>query len=460
MDQYRNKRVLIVGVGRTGFTLIRFFNQLNCQIKVTDIRPIFDLNKEVKKLKKISPQPEMSFGEHVDEDFLEADVIVYGPSVHPDLPQLELARQSGKEVYSEFALANKFCSRPIIAVCGSYGRTTVAHMIGYCLKMDEKSVFIGGTSTGPFIEFAMLPDRDEIDYVVLEVSALQMRKLENFSPVLVVFTNISEVYPEKQFGSSSEYIETKLKVLKGMGQESTLVVNFDKLANNTFFRNVQCPSYWYSRRSFLKLGVMDEIQGTHFHERRIHSNIHYHSEFKVGSMKIIGADSRENLLASITACKALEVSDRSIQRCIEKFPGIPHRLEFIMEKNGVSFYNDSKCETMKNLVRSLTSFKTPVILIAGGKDSEEVEYAPFSKDIVSNARLIVLVGESKERLNRTLGDQSKTYVVGSFEESILLAYQKSRTGDTILLSPGCPAVGFFRDYDERGNYFKKLVYQL
>lgn len=460
MDRYRGKKVLIVGIGRTGFTLINFFNQLDCEIRVTDIKPIFDLNKAVKKLKKINPNPQMTFGEHRDEDFIDADVIVYSSAVSPELPQLELARQHGKEVHSEFSIAAKLCRKPVVAVCGSHGRTTVTHMIGFALKVDGKNVFVGGTSESPFIDFCLLPNRDEIDYVVVEVSAVQMRSLQNFHPRLVVFTDISEKYPTNHFRSAGEYIETKLSIIKSLSPDDVLVVNFDTLANNTFFRNANCQTYWYSRKSFMKMGVMNEIQGTHFHEKRIHSNINYHSEFKVSEMRIVGQENRENLLASITACKALDVSDKAIQTCIKKFPGIQHRLEFIMEKNGVCFYNDSKSEDMETLVKSVKAYKTPVILIAGGKDNEELDYEQFADDIFPHVRLLVLVGESKERMNRALGDYLTTYIVGSFEESVLFAYQKSRTGDTILLSPGGPASDFFRDFEERGNYFKKLVYQL
>ena len=209
MERFQNKKVLIVGIGKTGFTLIRFFNSLKCEIRVTDIKPIFDLNKAVKKLKKLDPAPLMTFGEHKDEDFLEADVVVYSSSVNPDLPQLELARQNGKEVYSEFALANKLCRKPIIAVCGSGGRTTVAHMIGFTIKLSGKSVFVGGTSESPFIEYAMMPNKDEVDYVIVEVSAVQLKKLENFHPRLIVFTNIGEKYSETHFNSVAEYMETK-----------------------------------------------------------------------------------------------------------------------------------------------------------------------------------------------------------------------------------------------------------
>lgn len=460
MNRFENKKILIVGVGKVGFKLLSFFNRINCEIRVTDIKPIFDLNKSVKKLKKIDPCPEMTFGEHRDEDFLEADVIVYSSSVNPNLPQLELARANGKEVYSEFSLANLLCKKPIIAVCGSQGRTTVAHMIGYTLKIDGKNTFIGGTSETPFIEFIMQPDMEEYDYVVVEVSSLQLRRPDNFKPHMIVFTNLSDNYPKAHFSSVGEYIETQLSSIKLLDSDKTLVVNFDKLASNSFFRNAACQTFWYSRKSFLTMGVMDEIQGTHFHERRIHSNIDCHSEFRVSKMRIIGQSNRENLLAAITASKVLGVKDSSIQTTIEKFPGIPHRLEFLMEKNGVSFYNDSKSENMPTLVESIKSFKAPVILIAGGKDDEEVEFEPYAPDVIKNARVLVLVGEAKERMNRAMGEHPQTFIVGSFEESVLLAYQKSRTGDTILLSPGNPGTDFFRDYEERGNYFKKLVYQL
>lgn len=460
MERFKGKKVLIVGIGKTGFSLINFFTKLECDIRVTDIKPIFDLNKSVKKIKKIEPALEMTFGEHKNEDFLEADVIVYSAAVDPNLPQLELARKNGKEVYSDFALAYKLCKKPIIAVCGSYGRTTIAAMIGFTLKIDGKNVFVGGTSEMPFIEYCLLPNMNEIDYVIVEVSAIQMKSLVDFHPKIVVFPNIGENFPKGSFTSVSEYIETKLSIIKKLSPDDMLIANYDLLANNAFFRNANCQTFWYSRRSYVSLGVINEIQGTHFHERRIHSNINCHSEFRVSKMRIVGQANRENLMAAITTCKALDVKDASIQTCVEKFPGIPNRMEFIMEKNGVCFYNDSKAETMPEMLSSLKSFKEGVILIAGGKDNEDLNFDPFAKEMIENARILVLVGECKERLNRALGEHNQTYIVGSFEESVLFAYQKSRTGDVILLSPGNPASDFFRDYEERGNYYKKLVYQL
>ncbi|MAX66494.1 MAG: hypothetical protein CME66_06125, partial [Halobacteriovoraceae bacterium] len=322
-----------------------------------------------------------------------------------------------------------------------------------------KNVFVGGTNLEPFCNFLIHPNKEFTDYVVVEVSPLQLQSMDNFHPIMAVYPNIEERTIEGRFNTAGEYIENSLKVLKELTPEDYLIVNFDKLSSNSILRNSQAQTFWYSRRSFVKMGVIGELQGTHFHERRIHSNIHYHSEFSVKNMRIVGQNNRENLLASITACKALKVSDQAIQKSIETFPGIPHRMEFIIERNGVKFYNDAKSEKMDDLKETLENLKPPVILIAGGKDTEQM-YEGYSDIIREKVRLMVLVGECKESMNRSVGDATQTFLVGSFDESILLAFQKSRTGDTIILCPGNESTDIFRDYDEKGNYFKKLIFQL
>lgn len=459
MEKFRGKKVLVVGLGKTGFALINIFKQFECQIKVTDIKPIFDLNKAVKRIKKIQPTPQMTLGEHRDEDFLEADIIVYSSSVNPNLPQLIKAREHGREVYSEFSFAYAHCDKPVIAVCGSKGRTTIAHMIGYTLKMDKKNVFVGGTNLEPFCNYLVHPNKDFIDYVVVEVSPLELQGMDNFHPIMAVYPNIEERTIEGRFNTAGEYIENSLKVLKNLTPENFLIINFDKLSSNSILRNSGAQTFWYSRRSFVKMGVIGEIQGTHFHDKRIHSNIHFHSDYRVKNMRIIGQNNRENLLAAITACKALKVSDDAIQQCIEAFPGIPHRMEFVVEKSGVKFYDDAKSETMQDFRETLTNLKPPVIVIAGGKDTEQM-YEGYEDIIAEKVRLMVLVGECKESMNRILGDATQTFLVGSFDESVLLAFQKSRTGDTIILCPGNDSTDVFRDYDEKGNYYKKLIFQI
>ncbi|MBP9673765.1 MAG: UDP-N-acetylmuramoyl-L-alanine--D-glutamate ligase [Bacteriovoracaceae bacterium] len=459
LQDLKAKKVLIVGLGKTGFSLVNFFNSVHSEVRVTDIKPIFDLNKEVKKIKKIEPTPELTLGEHKDEDFLDADIVVYSLGVDPKLPQLELARSRGKKVFSEFSLAYALCPRPIIAVCGTFGRSITSHMISYALRQDGKQIFVGGSSEQPFIDLYLLPNLETLDYVIVEVSAEQAQSVPNFHPHVVVFTSIGEKYNETRFKSHNEYLDTKIKVLNNLDKNDFLIVNFDRLSAHPQLRNAPCQVYWYSRKSFATMGVMNEIQGTHFHERRIHSGVHCHSEFKVSKMRILGPQNRENLLAAITVCKVLKCSDTAIQKTIEAFPGIPHRLEFVAERNGVYFYNNSKCEVMKSLGEMLNSVAEPVILIAGGKDTGQ-DYSPYLEAFRKYVRVLILVGEAKENMNRALGDVCPTFLVGSFDESVLMAYQKSRTGDIVLLAPGNDSTDIFRDYEERGNYFKKLVFQI
>lgn len=459
IDHLKNKKVLIVGLGRTGFALIPFFNNLQCEVRVTDIKPIFDLNKAVKRLKKFSPKPQNTFGEHRDQDFLEADIIVHSVAVDPKLPQLCLAREHKKLVYSEFELAYALCNKPIIAVVGTHGRTTVAHIIAFGLRHAGKKVYVGGSSDAPFINFYMQNDVESFDYVIVEVSAEQLQTVPYFHPEYTVFHTLETDSLISSFSNHSAYLEAQTHFLANLTRDNFLVINFDRLATNTFLRSSEAVKYWYSRRSFVKIGVIGEIDGTHFHDKRIHSNVHCHSEFIVGKMRILGAHNRENLLAAITMLKVLNVEDEAISHCITKFPGIPHRLEFVTERNGVRFYNDSKCESMLDLRKTLRSIKSQVILIAGGKDTEQ-DLAPYTDDVESKVRIMVLVGEVKENFNRGLGDYAETYLVGSFDESILLAYQKARTGDIVLLSPGNSSTDVFRDFEERGNYYKKLVFQL
>src|SRR5690606_24486773 len=254
MEKLKGKKVLIVGLGKTGFALINLFNQWECEIKVTDIKPIFDLNKQVKRLKKITPVPAMTLGEHKNEDFIEADIVIYSSSVDPNLPQLQVAREHGREVYSDFAFAYAHCDKPVIAVCGSLGRTTIAHMIGFTLKVDKKNVFIGGTSDEPFINYLSLQNKEEIDYCVVEVSPLQLQTIENFKPILAVYPNLEEKNLMGRFKSSSEYLDTALKVARNLDPESYLIVNFDKLASNSALRAMNAQTFWYSRKSFVTLG--------------------------------------------------------------------------------------------------------------------------------------------------------------------------------------------------------------
>jgi UDP-N-acetylmuramoylalanine--D-glutamate ligase len=182
--------------------------------------------------------------------------------------------------------------------------------------------------------------------------------------------------------------------------------------------------------------------------------------YDLAQFRLFGEHNRENLMAAICAARSMGVSPKAIQEVINTFRGVAHRLEFVRKKDGVFFFNDSKGTNVMSVKRSLESFsQNPVILIAGGKD-KNMDFTPLVEPVRKKCKILILVGEAKEKINRAIGDFAETYLVGTFEEAVLLAYQKSRSGDIILLSPGCSSYDMFRNYEERGDYFKKLVLQL
>ena len=182
--------------------------------------------------------------------------------------------------------------------------------------------------------------------------------------------------------------------------------------------------------------------------------------YDLAQFRLFGEHNRENLMSAICAARSMGVSQKAIQPVINTFSGVPHRLEFVRKKDGVFFFNDSKGTNVMSVKRSLEVIQSKsIILIAGGKD-KNMDFAPLVDPVQKKCKILILVGEAKEKINRAIGDFAETYLVGTFEEAVLLAYQKSRSGDIILLSPGCSSYDMFRNYEERGDYFKKLVSQL
>jgi UDP-N-acetylmuramoylalanine--D-glutamate ligase len=181
---------------------------------------------------------------------------------------------------------------------------------------------------------------------------------------------------------------------------------------------------------------------------------------KFASDKVMmkGRHSVENLMAAILATREFGAKGEVIQDVIRTFPGLPHRIEYVRKAGGVNFYNDSKATNVHAVIRALDAFDENIILIMGGKDTGS-SFEPLIEPVKRKVKTLILTGEAKERINRAIGDFSETFLIGTFEEAVLVAYQKSRINDTILLSPGCPSFDLFDNFEERGDYFKKLVRQ-
>ena len=259
-----------------------------------------------------------------------------------------------------------------------------------------------------------------------------------------------------------KYINAKRQIFKNIDYSTSSILNADDGAVVELARDPaiyqKSRLFYFSRQKHLQEQVM-KIGGAIFLDNEIHirrSQSPETEKFSLKNMKLKGLHSCENIMAAILAAQERGAKNEAIQKVIDTMINLPHRLEYIGRVEGVSFYNDSKSTNVHSVASALQALGEDIILIMGGKENE-LSYEGLEPLISMKVKNLILVGEAKERINRCIGDFSETFLIGTFEEAVTIAYQKSRIGDTILLSPGCSSLDIFDSYKERGNAFKEIV---
>lgn len=452
----KGMKALVVGLGRSGVSATKLLVKKGIKTTVTDEKNKTDLKDELDALEGVNFIPEL--GKHVLKTFCEQDFIVVSPGVRLDIKPLQQADKAKIPIMSEIELAAQFISEPIIAVTGTNGKTTTSHLISEMIQAGGKTVFLGGNVGTPLSEYALR--RDKADWVVAEVSSFQLDTSFEFKPHVAVFLNVAPDHLDR-YATYDDYANSKYKLKNNMTEEDYVIVNMRDQKLMTAMAGVKSKQLYFSSDSLNQMPphyaekfqglYLDPVNTMHLKAARWKDH-----SFPLEGTHLRGLHNRENIMAATLAAKLAGVSNESIQKTVANFNPLPHRMEFVAKKNQVAFYNDSKGTNVASLQRSLESFREPVILIAGGRDKGE-DYGVLSRTIRSRVKNLILVGEAKEKINRAVGDYSETFLVGTFEEAVYLAYQKSRSGDVVLLSPGCASQDMFKNYEERGNYFKKIV---
>ncbi len=460
MSKYKGKKILIVGLGRSGVSVAKYMSKQGARIMITDIKQKTELLEYVKEIAHL--KVDFDFGRHTNRYFHEADLIVLSPGVPTSLQPIEEAKEKGVAITTEVDLAAKSIDCPLIAITGTNGKTTTSTMVNHMFQADGQKTFLGGNIGIPLLEY--VAGGEKADTVVAELSSFQTALAQKVVPAVAVFTNIGEDHLDR-YPDMEAYVDAKKNLLKACDRNTYVVLNFDDPVVSGFADETNGKVLWYTKKNPMKIGgqFAEDFCGVYLSDDRksiVEKITGQEHTYDLRGLRLFGEHNRENVMAGICAARVQGVSPTAIQEAINSFQGVPHRLEFVRKKNGVYFFNDSKATNVMSVERSLASFKkSPVILIAGGKD-KDMDFSPLSEHVKSRVKILILIGEAKEKINRAIGDTCETYLMGTFEESVLLAYQKSRSGDIILLSPGCASYDMFRNFEERGDYFKKLVNQL
>lgn len=439
------KKILVIGVGRTGRECARFLAHSGAIVLVNDLRPATELAQEIASLARLPI--EYRLGDEQAEWLDGVDYVVPSPGVARQNPLLRQAAAWDIPVLSEIELAHRFFQAPMLAVSGTNGKSTTTTLIGEMIKAGAQKVFVGGNLGVPFVSALS----DDWDWAVLEISSFQLEWIEQFRPRIAVLLNITEDHLDR-YASFAEYRAAKERLFVAQTGEDVAILNRDdRLVWEMRDRiKARVVSFGFTE---VALGVF--ASG----EEIIWRDGVAEERFALGEVKLHGVHNVENMMAAIAAAKCAGISQEPIQTALKRFPGLEHRLEFVREINGVRYYNDSKGTNVGAVVKSLASFTEPVILLAGGVDKGG-DYGPLANEIKQKVRRLVLFGEAKEIIADAVGPLTSTVIVDDIQAALTDAAAHARAGDVVLLSPACSSFDQFRNYAERGKVFKSLVQNL
>lgn len=445
-----NKKVLIVGVARSGISAARLAFSYGGQVFCID-----------KSQDAISNSRAEFENYHIRVEFLpyeissldDIDLVVLSPGVNPNQDEIVLeARERGIEVIGEMELAYRFSDfEKVIAVTGSNGKSTTTSLIGEILKADDRKAVVAGNIGRPLSD-AVFGDRD---IAVLEVSTFQTETNVDFKPDIGVLLNITPDHLNRH-NTLKEYADLKYKLFENMTKDDYAVLNMDDQMvreygekmediNACFFSRVEVPETdAYIEDGYIKVNLKGD---------RITEVI------EVDEISLKGPHNLENVLASCLVSTIMEVSVGSLREVLRTFKPLEHRLEFVGELGGVKFYNDSKATNVESMRMALLSFDGKIVLIAGGLDKG----GDFDslRDIVSDrVSLAVLIGDAVDKIKKSWNGLVEIEKVEDMKEAVKLAYSSAGDEGVVLLSPGCASFDMFSDFEDRGRIFKEEVNKL
>jgi len=442
--QLKDKKVLVVGLAKTGVACARFLASKGAIVTVTDMRNESALAAQLSELARFGVAHELE--RHLEATFLASHLIVVSPGVPMDLPQLVAAQRAGVEIISEIELAGRFIDVPIAAITGTNGKTTTTTLLGAIFKHNSYHPFVGGNIGTPLIELAESPG--VIDQVVAEISSFQLEWISSFRPTVAALLNLSEDHLDR-YPDYQAYINAKLRIFENQTEDDFAVVNRDDPLVWQHAQGLKATLFPFSRKMELEEGIFYK-DGVITYRHNGHEEC-----FPTAAIRLQGVHNLENIMAAAACALLLGCRPDETFETILCFESLHHRMEFVREANGVSYYEDSKATNVGSVEKALESF-TDITLIAGGKDKGG-SYAPLAPLVKERVRHLVLIGEAAERLERELGGLTDTHRAATLEDAVRIAAEITTAGGTVLMSPACSSFDMFRDYEERAQRFIAAV---
>jgi UDP-N-acetylmuramoylalanine--D-glutamate ligase len=442
------KRVLVVGLARTGIATALFCAARGARVTATEERPESQLAETVAKLRAAGCALEL--GGHRAETFLAQDLIVPSPGVPLSMPHLLAARDAHIPIWSEIELAWRFLRGRMVAITGSNGKTTTTSLIAHILESAGLPVILAGNIGTPLI--SRVETSSDATIAVVEVSSFQLEAIDKLRPDVGVFLNLTPDHLDRH-ASLEEYGRAKARLFENQVEADAAILNADDAAAAQF-APARPQVFWFSREKRVARGAF--VRGDEIVFRRDGAETVLLRRADIG---LRGEHNLENVLAAATASLLAGAAPAAIAGAVRSFAGVEHRLEFVAEIAGVNYFNDSKATNVDATLKAVDAFSEPLIIILGGKDKGS-DYTLLREPLHRRTRLALLIGAAAEKIAGQLDGAVAIERADTLERAVQIAASRAQAGETVLLAPACASFDQFENYEHRGRVFKQLVRQL
>jgi UDP-N-acetylmuramoylalanine--D-glutamate ligase len=443
------KRVLVVGLGRSGIAAARLCDNLGAQVTVNDAKPAAALASELALL-PASMQREL--GGHPAALFEGQDMIVVSPGV-PPLPPIAAAAERGVLVTGEIELSSWYIDSTMVAITGTNGKSTTTTLCGAILAANGRPTFVGGNLGTPLAEAVGTPAAREGGACVVEVSSFQLETVRTFRPQVAVLLNVTPDHLDR-YPDFAGYIAAKARVFAAQTASDFAVVNIDDPNVEEAARRIHSRCILMSTRQVL--GVGGWVDGDSLCVRLPGGPVEYYPAQLPG---LVGRHNQENALGALVAARLLGTLPAEARQALVAFRPLAHRMELVGDFNDIEFYDDSKGTNVGAVVAALDGFPRKVVLIAGGKDKGG-SYAPLAEAMRKQGRAAVLIGEAAPRIRAALEGVVPVEMAADMDDAVSLAAGMAERGDAVVLSPACSSFDMYRDYAHRAEVFRVAVQTL
>ena len=442
------KKVLVFGSGISGIGACRLLEQVKREVILYDGNASLDVDK-IREQLGANSSVKVVLGK-LSEDIIDSlELVVMSPGVPTDLPIVSHMREKGIPIWGEIELAYHYGKGDVLAITGTNGKTTTTALLGEIMKNYKESVYVVGNIGNPYTTVAL--DMTEESIAVAEVSSFQLETVHTFCPKVSAILNITPDHLNRHH-TMEAYIAAKEDIAKNQTAEHVCVLNYEDEVTRKFGERLQCQVLYFSSQRKLEKGIF--LDGGNIVYKDDEDKVVCH----VDELQILGTHNHENVMAASAMALAYGVPLEIVQKTVKAFAGVAHRIEFVCEKHGVAYYNDSKGTNPDAAIKGIQAMNRKTLLIGGGYDKDS-EYEEWIEAFDGKVKHLVLLGQTREKIAEAARKVGFEHIimVDTLEEAVRTCADLAEPGDAVLLSPACASWGMFKNYEERGDKFKDFV---